>query len=89
MGAAEPPPVRVPFGPGQPPFRAARPPLPLQLVDVEFDLRSTLDMLLRTVSYLRAERRRIDGREVADQAFAAIGYLLDAYEDNGYRLEGE
>ncbi len=89
VGAAEPRPDRVPFGTGQPPLRIMPPILPYQLAGETVDSRSTLDMVLRMGLYLRAERRRLDGRAMADQAFAAIGRLLDAYQDNDYRFDGE
>ena len=89
MGAAVQPPVRVPFGPGQPPPRTAQPPLPLSLDGKTVDLRATLDMVLRMGLQWRAERRELVGRAAADQAFAAIDNLLDAYERNDFRLDGE
>jgi hypothetical protein len=89
IGAEAPQPVRVPFGPAQPTLRAMPPPPSFQLAGEAVDPRATLDMVLRMGLYLRAERRRLDGRAAADEAFAAIGRLLDAYEDNDYRLDGE
>ena len=88
MGAAAPPPVQVPFGPGQPPLRVMPPPLPFQLAGEAVDPRSVLDMVLRMGLYLRA-KRKLDGRAAADEAFAAIGRLLDACADNDFRLDGE
>jgi hypothetical protein len=66
-----------------------QPPPPFQLAGEAIDPRSTLDIVLRLGLYLREERRGLEGRAAADRAFVAIGRLLDAYEENDYRLDGE